>query len=134
MASTESHKSTVKELVEDLNEKIKLGLLVKRQKIVGFAASEASTNLFAFFLHKKELISPGFNVNHKFFASVTRAQTVFKDDFEEKNKILNLLVEQEKFRDLLCYGKDKDEKIVLEAVKNLFELKQLIEKILGEEL
>ena len=134
MASPESHKHTAKELIEDINEKIKVGILVQRQKIVGFAASEASTNMFALFLHRKELISPGFNVNHKFFASSTRARVLFKEEFEEKNKILELLVKQEKFRDLLCYGKDKDEKTVIEAVENLFELKQMIEKLLGEEI
>jgi|SRR3989344_2493864 len=134
MASLESHKNTVKELIDDINEKIKAGLLAQRQKIVGFAASEASTNMFAFFLHKKELISPGFNINHKFFASTKRAKDTFKEVFEEKNKIIEFMVKQEGFRDQLCYGKDKDEKTVIEAAKNLFELKQLLEKILGEEI
>lgn len=46
MTSIEEHREAVKELVDDINEKIRVGLLVKRQKLVGFAASEASTNLF----------------------------------------------------------------------------------------
>ncbi len=133
MTSIQEHEETVKELVDDINEKLRAGLLLKRQKLVGFAASEASTNLFAILLHKKELISPGFNVNHKFFASLKRANDVFKENFEKKNELLKLLVEQESFRDKLCYGKAKSEGLVNEAVKNLFELKSLIEKILGEE-
>lgn len=134
MTSIQEHEETAKELINDINEKIRAGLLAKRQKLVGFAASEASTNLFAILLHKKELISPGFNVNHRFFASLKRANDVFKEDFEKKKEILNLLIEQESFRDKLCYGKSKSEDLVNTAVKNLFELKDLIEKLLGEEI
>lgn len=134
MTSIEEHREAVKELVDDINEKIRVGLLVKRQKLVGFAASEASTNLFAIFLHKKELISSGFNVNHKFFSSFKRANDVFKQDFEKKKEILDLLVDQEGFRDKLCYGKAKSDDLVNSAVRNLFELKSLIEKLLGEDV
>ena len=69
MTSLEEHKKIVRELFEDINEKIRAELLLDRQKIVGFAASEASCNLFAIFLHKNNLITPGFNVNHRFFSS-----------------------------------------------------------------
>ena len=134
MASPEEHKNVVKELIDDIHEKIKAGILEKRQKIIGFAASEASTNLFALLLHKKNLISPGFNVNHKFFASVQRAKDTFEESFEKKELLLEFLVKQELYRDKLCYGKAKDTKIVEEAVKNLFEFKKIIEQLLGEEI
>ena len=134
MTSIEEHKNIVNELINDIDEKIRAGLLVKRQKIVGFAASEISTNLFALLLHKKSLISAGFNVNHRFFASSKKAKETFKENFEKKDLILDLLIRQESFRDKLCYGKEKDEIVVHEAIKNLFALKQIIEKTLGEEL
>src|SRR3989338_10451963 len=101
MTTITEHTTAANELLEDINEKIRAGLLVKRQKLVGFAASEASTNLFAIFLHKKELISSGFNVNHRFFGSLKRANEIFKEQFENKELILNLLVNQESFRDKL---------------------------------
>ncbi|MDP2672942.1 MAG: hypothetical protein Q8O84_03970 [Nanoarchaeota archaeon] len=53
MASIDEHKKTIKALIEDINEKIMTGTLVDRQKIVGFAASEAATNIFAILLNKK---------------------------------------------------------------------------------
>ncbi|MBI2564777.1 hypothetical protein HYV79_02200 [Candidatus Woesearchaeota archaeon] len=134
MPSIEEHTVAVRELVDDINEKIRAGLLVKRQKLVGFAASEASTNLFALLLHKKDLISTGFNVNHKFFASMKRARENFPKPFENKEKILELLVNQELFRDKLCYGKAKNNSLVNDAVKNFFELKQMIETLLCEEI
>lgn len=134
MTTITEHMDTFKELTDDINEKIRAGLLEKRQKLVGFAASEASTNLFAILLHKKELITPGFNVNHKFFASLKRARERFKENFDDKGLILELMVKQEEFRDKLCYGKSKNISTVNNAVENLFKLKSVIEKNLEEEL
>ncbi len=134
MTSVQEHEENVKELLDDISEKIRAGLLMKRQKLVGFAASEAATNLFAIFLHKNDLISAGFNVNHRFFASYKRANDVFTNDFAKKKELLTLLVEQESFRDKLCYGKAKNEDLVNAAVKNLFSLKTLIEQLTGKSL
>jgi len=74
MTSIEEHKRIHEELEEDINEKVTRNIITKRQKIIGFAASEASTNLFAILLHKLNLITAGFNVNHRFFASIERAK------------------------------------------------------------
>ena len=127
MTTIEEHKKIVKEFLDDINEKIKADLLVERQKIIGFAASEASVNLLAVFLHKKNLIEPGLNINHRHFSSLKMAENVFNIDFPSKNKIINLLVNQESYRNKLCYGKEKEAYVVNSAVKNLFELKNLIE-------
>ncbi|MDO8740927.1 MAG: hypothetical protein Q7J54_05145 [Candidatus Woesearchaeota archaeon] len=103
MTTEEEHETIQDELEEDLNEKISRGIIGKRQKLIGFSTSEASANLFARLLHKLNLISPGFNVNHRFFASVERAKEKFGFEFQNKAKILELLVKQEKYRDMLCY-------------------------------
>ena len=127
MTTIEEHKKIVKEFLDDLNEKIKANLLVERQKIVGFAASEAAVNLFAVFLHQRNFAEPGLNINHRYFSSLKMAENAFSIDFPNKNKILNLLVIQESYRNKLCYGKEKEADIVNSAVKNLFELKSIIE-------
>ena len=134
MASIEEHKKTIKELEDDLEEKIKLDLIGERQKIVGFAASEAAVNCFALLLHKKNVISPGFNVNHKWFASAERAKEKFPSDFPHKNKLIEILVRVEQLRDRLCYGRSKSAEEAEEEVKLFFELKRIVEKELGEEL
>ena len=128
MPSIEEHEKTVKELIDDIEEKIRLDLVIKRQKILGFAVSEASTNLFAIFLHKQKLISPGFNINHSFFVSQKRAEQTFPFDFKNKNKIIQNLVRIEELRNRLCYGRDKEAREVNEAIKLLFELKNLLEE------
>ena len=128
MASIEEHEKTAKELIEDIEEKIRLDLLLKRQKIIGFSVSEASINLFAILLHKNNLISPGFHVNHSFFASEKRAGNTYNFDFKDKNKIIKILVRIEELRNRLCYGKEKEEKEVKEAIDLLFKLKRLLEE------
>ncbi|MBU0628992.1 MAG: hypothetical protein KKC75_07410 [Nanoarchaeota archaeon] len=132
MTTIEEHTKILKGLLDDINEKIRANLLVERQKIVGFSASEAATNLFAVLLHKKSLVEAGFNVNHRFFASEKIAMSKFDYDFPKKGEIIQLLVNQEGFRDKLCYGKEKNADIVDSAVKNLFKLKELIDSIIGE--
>lgn len=131
MPSIEEHEKTVKELIDDIEEKLRLGLVAKRQKIVGFSVSEASANLLAIFLHKNKLISPGFNVNHSFFVSMKRAESSFNFDFENKKEILDILVKIEALRNRLCYGREKEAKEASNAIELLFKLKDILE-IKGE--
>ncbi len=126
MTTIEEHLEIVKELEEDIEEKLRRGLLGRKQKLIGFASSECATNSFAVFLHKKKLISTGFNINHSFFISLKRAKDRFKFDFPKKEELFSLLVRQEFFRENLCYGKQKDEKIAFAAVKNYYKIKEII--------
>lgn len=127
MTSIEEHEHAADELIRDIEEKVRFRLLSRRQRIVGFAASEAAVNLFAALLHERNLIAPGTNINHRSFKSMKRAREQYGLGFPHENELLRLLVLQEDYRDKLCYGKAKDEGVVQEAVRNLFELKRLIE-------
>ena len=128
MTSIQEHERKVKQLQEDINEKINKNILLERQEILGFATSELATNLFAILMHKKHLIDMGFNVNHRFFVSDKRASSVFNFDFKNKKEILELMVKQEKFRNKLCYGKPEEIKIVQEVLNNLRLLKEKIKE------
>ena len=70
-------------------------------------------------------------MNHRFFASEKIAKKRFDFDFSEKNKLIPLLVKQDEYRTLLCYGKPKETKVVTDCTKNLFEIKKIIEKEIG---
>lgn len=133
MTTIEEHRKIVRELLDDINEKIRANLIVERQKIIGFSASEAAVNMFAILLHKKHIVEPSFNINHRFFASERIAENQFKFDIDQKTVLLKLLVNQENYRNKLCYGKEKKANIVSSAIKNLFELKQAIDSIMGEQ-
>src|SRR3989344_2033241 len=125
MTTIDEHKKIVREFLEDINEKIKAGLLTERQKIIGFSASEAATNLFALLLHSKNLVEPSFSINHRFFSSEKIAEERFDFDIPLKEEIIKLLVQQENYRNKLCYGREKSGEIVNSAIKNLFELKRI---------
>jgi hypothetical protein len=133
MTTIEEHKEIAKEFIEDINEKIRANLILDRQKIIGFATSESATNLFAVFLHSKNLIESSFSINHRFFVSLRIAERKFDFDFPNKEKLLNLLVNQEDFRNKICYGKKKNLEIVNNAIENLFEIKKIIDRELGSE-
>ncbi|MBI4181639.1 MAG: hypothetical protein HY520_01570 [Candidatus Aenigmarchaeota archaeon] len=134
MTSIEEHKNSIRELVKDITEKMRSNLLVERQQIIGFSASEASCNMLALFLHKRAIISPGFQVNHGYFRSEKLAREKIDVDFPEKKRILELLVRQEHFRYQLWYGRAREKSVVEEAIRNMFSLKELIEGELGEEI
>lgn len=133
MTTVEEHEKIIKEFLDDINEKIRANLLIERQKIIGFAASEAAVNLFALLLRKKALVEPGFNANHRFFASQRIAEKRFmKLDIPKKGELINLLIDQESYRNKLCYGKDKKANLVNFAIENLFKIKNLIDSVLEE--
>ncbi len=132
MTTVEEHKKIIKEFEDDINEKLRRNIIIERQKILGFSTSEGASNCFALFLHHQNLISQGFNVNHKWFASKRRAEEKFLFDFPKKTEILDKLVRQEQLRNILCYGKSKTIDDVEESIKLFFEIKKLIEKIIGE--
>ncbi len=133
MTTVKEHEKIIKEFLDDINEKIGANLLLERQKIVGFVASEAAVNLFALLLHKNDLVEPSFNINHRHFASEKIAAKKFNFDFSNKATLLSLLVAQESYRNKLCYGKEKKADIVNSAIKNLFEIKSVIDSILEKE-
>lgn len=134
MTSIEAHKESVKELVEDVEEKLRAEITIRRQKLIGFACSEAACDLLAILLHKENLIDPGFNVNHRFFASEKISKNKFDFEFPSKNRLIPLLVKQDEYRNLLCYGKPKEKGEVTKCIGNLFEIKKIIEKEIGEEI
>ena len=134
MTTIEEHKKIAKGFLDDIDEKIRANLVVERQKIIGFSASEAAVNLFALLLHEKNIVEPGFNVNHRYFASERIAEKKFDFDIPKKEEIIRFLVEQEAYRNKLCYGKEKEANIVNSTIKNLFKIKDLIELVLGEKI
>ncbi|MBI2675803.1 MAG: hypothetical protein HYX24_05060 [Candidatus Aenigmarchaeota archaeon] len=132
MPSADEHIKSIKSLFRDVEDKIKAGTLVEMQKLVGFACSEAACDLFALMLHRKNLISPGFNVNHRFFASEKIASEKFSFDFPHKAKLLPLLVNQERFRSILCYGRERERQIVEDCIKAAYKIREIVEEIIGE--
>ena len=99
---------------------------------MGFNVSEASVNMFELYLHKRNLITEGFNVNHRFFSSKKRAEEKFSFVFPDKSQILEYLISIEELTTRLCYGKSKKLEDVEKSIKLYFLLKKAIESQIGE--
>src|SRR3989338_5989573 len=131
MTSIEEHKKAIASLLKDIEDKVKADTIVEMQKLIGFSCSEAACNLFALLLHRKNLITAGFNVNHRFFASGKTAGKKFAFEFPKKAELLNLLVKQENFRELICYGREKERPLIEDCIKNAHTIKKIVEEVLG---
>lgn len=134
MTTAEEHLKAIQQFLADIYEKIRSNLLVERQKIIGFTTSEAATNLLEYFFHKKNIIPSGFRVNHRYFTSERKAQSYLDFEFPHKKEIISLMIKQEEFREILCYGKEKESEKVYAAITNLNKIKTMITEELGEEL
>ena len=134
MTSIEEHRKSIASLLKDMEDKIKTDTIVEMQKLIGFSCSEAACNIFALLLHRKSLITPGFNINHRFFASAKTANQKFNFEFQRKSDLLSLLVKQEDFREILCYGREKERPLIEACIKNVYTIKKIVEEAIGEKL
>lgn len=102
--------------------------LEKSQKIIGLHASRGIIELLSLFLHKKKLVSEGFQLNHRWFKS----EKVFDKlpDFDNKWEIVEKIIKLENICKLLSYGKKKPLRETEEVIRLFKELEELINKLL----
>lgn len=124
----ERHLERLNESLEVIEESIKKGL-VRRQRNIGFNTSAAASDMFEIYLHKQDLIDPGFVVKHEWFNSRNKVKEKFDFDFPEKEQILNLMMKIEEKRNALCYGAPKEEEMVRSLVTDFNSLKLLFKKV-----
>jgi len=122
----EDHLRNIRESLEVIKESIDRGIK-DRQRNIGFNVSVAATEMLEVFLHRNNLINPGAILKHEWFASLNNANERLNFDFEDKNKILNILNEIETKRNLLCYGKPQTEELIEEYLELFNKIKSLFE-------
>lgn len=123
----EDHIARLKESFDVLEENIKKGI-IERQQVIGFSTSSASAEMLEIFLHKKNLIDPGFIVKHEWLKSKNRIEEKFPFDFPNKNKIFELICKIEEKRNVLCYGKPQKEEVIRDVINNFNELKRIFKE------
>lgn len=123
----EDHLKNIQESIEEIEEAIEKGL-TKRQRSLGFHVSVAATELLEVFLHKLGLLDESRTLKHNDFSSKRRALEILPFDFPHKKEIIDLLVEIEKRRNVLCYGKRKSEKELKEYLNLFNKLKKIFEE------
>jgi len=116
------------ESLEIVKESVEKGVL-KRQRNIGFNVSVGSVDLLESFLHKEQIINPGTILKHNWFSSARHANEKLDFDFPEKEKIINLIVEIEEKRNLLCYGKPQAEETIEEIINKFYKLINIFESL-----
>ena len=118
----EDHMKNFRESTELIEQSIEKGL-AERQRTIGFNASAAATDMLEIFLHKNNLIDPGFIIKHEWFNSKNKIAEKFPFDFAAKEEIFALIVKIEEKRNTLCYGKPQKIEVIQEVVDNFNRLR-----------
>jgi len=129
----ESHLENLRESIEEIENAITKGI-DKRQRTIGFHTSAAAVDMLEILLHEKNLIDPGFIVKHDWFNSKRRVMEKFHFDFSKKEDILELILEIEKVRNSLCYGKRQEVFILEKLVENFNHLRKIFTEVTKHEL
>lgn len=123
------HFKNLRESLEVIEECVQKKLLAERQRNIGFNTSAAMVDMLEILLHKKNLIEPGAQIKHEWFASDNKIKEKLVFDFPNKAKIVSLMRSIESKRNMLCYGKPQPEKIIEEVLSEFQELKRVFEEL-----
>lgn len=121
----ETHISAIKESLEVIKEAVQRGI-ERRQRTIGFVCSAAAVDLLELSLHQKGILPYGNILKHDWFASKQKASRKLPFSFDEKEKILSLLEQIEKKRNILCYGKPQPRRTIEEFLETFHTFKELM--------
>ncbi len=119
----DSHLKNLKESLELIEESIEKGL-VERQRTIGFNTSAACADMLEIFLHKKDLIDPGFIIKHEWLKSKNKIKEKLPFDFPHKEEIFKLILMIEEKRNVLCYGKPQKVEVLQEIMDHFNEVRE----------
>lgn len=125
---TEDHLEAFKEHKETIFDwALRVKGLKNSQRVIGLHASRGIVDLLSVYLHEKEKISIGTQINHRWFKSKKVKNKL--PDFEEKDKITDKLVELELLCEDLSYGAPKPIEEMEKTLKLFKELEGKIENL-----
>lgn len=93
---------------------LKIKGIKNSQRIIGTHASRAMVDLLALYLLKRNLISPGLQLNHRWFKSKNILEKL--PEFENKKEICEDMIRLELLCEDLTYGSPKPEEKIKEAI------------------
>jgi len=122
---TEHHKKYLKESLTEIEESIEKGI-EQKQRTIGFNTSAAAADLLEIYLHKQNLIDPGFIIKHEWLKSKNKIKEKLPFEFPKKKEILEIIYKIEEKRNALCYGKPQEIETLQEHIKNFKELREIM--------
>ncbi|MDI6721805.1 MAG: hypothetical protein QMD85_05405, partial [Candidatus Aenigmarchaeota archaeon] len=84
------------------------------QRIIGDNASKAIVELLSAYLHKKNKVDEGFQINHSWFKSEKVSDRL--PEFDNKKNIVGKMIELENLCEKLSYGTPKRIERIKEAI------------------
>ncbi|MBS3168327.1 hypothetical protein J4216_04335 [Candidatus Woesearchaeota archaeon] len=124
----ENHIRAIKEGLSAIEWAIDQGLEDK-QITIGFYSSLIAVNLLELYLHEINILKIDNMLKHEWFKSKNKIKEKLDFEFEEKEKILELMFKIEEKRNILCYGKRQRLEILNNILEHTYELKDLIESL-----
>ncbi|MBI2267017.1 MAG: hypothetical protein HYU64_17955 [Armatimonadetes bacterium] len=105
------------------------GGIEKNQRIIGFLTSLGAAEMLELYLHKKNLFSLSFRINHAWLKSQKKLKEKIPWDFPQKDKIIQLAYYIEKGRDELCYGKRLERERIKEQIEHFYKLRDALKEV-----
>ncbi len=138
MTTPEKHLQRIKEHLEEINDALDEGM-EKKPITIGFHCSACSIDLLELHLHATHKIPLGMQIKHNWFKRPKPGQKIIPlaerkigAEFEDKERIYDLIYTIEGNRETLLYGNATFEK-VQEVYAAFQKLKDLLEKKLAQE-
>ena len=103
----------------------------RSQRIIAAHASRGALELLSYYLHKLNMIDPGFQINHRWFKSPQVGNRL--PEFEKKGLILPKLVRLENICENLTYGSQKQPRDIKEIVELFNEVERLLNELMSHE-
>lgn len=94
---------------------VKVKGIKNSQRVIGLHASRAIIDLLSIYLIKRNLISTGMKINHRWFKSEKVNENL--PEFEKKEEICGQITKLELLCEDLTYGAPKTEKKINEALE-----------------
>ncbi|MBI2971290.1 MAG: hypothetical protein HYY37_02625 [Candidatus Aenigmarchaeota archaeon] len=137
----EKHTAALQEVHTYIDESLKSGDLLHRQRLLMTALSLGMQHVVELWLHRSRAIKPGATVKHEFFKSEERKLTLKLAGMLTKNMnslknasaILSLAREIERNRDDIIYGAPlPNDRILREKIDYFLELKKAVKEAVGD--
>lgn len=97
----------------------------KNQRTIGFNCSAAAIDMFEIYLHREGLLGLSATIKHDWFSSIRRAREKVSAEFTNKAHILTCIVNLEKKRNILVYGKQQPRPVIGEYIQLFNKIKEL---------
>ena len=108
LESYKAHKETIFDWA------LKVKGIKNSQRVIGTHGSRAMVDLLAVYLLKRNLISPGLQLNHRWFKSKNILEKL--PEFKNKKEICEDMIRLELLCEDLTYGSPKPEEKIKEAI------------------